>query len=450
MAAATTTTNLSGSGDLQTPTLESEQADLLQRISEHGGYAYVRMASLAASGDFRAAEAARELAWEQLHSGPWHSVLPVWRDAYSMACIHVAKFHHKSGEFKEALRVLDLGLIMGGSLLRRDLDSGIEQISQALANSATDVELSGGRLVGEEFNLAEALQVLPKGSLSSRTVMRRTGLSLEGFLCDYLLSGFPVVISDCMAHWPARTRWNDIDYLQRVAGDRTVPVEDSDAANCMKMVLILLILVDILQQVGKNYLCSEWKQELITFSQFLERIHSTQLTSAGPTYLAQHQLFDQACMNYSCLGGSYWIITIRELRKDILIPDYCFAGGGELRSLNAWFGPAGTVTPLHHDPHHNILAQVVGRKYVRLYPASISEELYPHAESMLSNSSQVDLDCIDEKQFPKALDMEFLDCILEEGEMLYIPPKWWHYVRSLTTSFSVSFWWSESPSSPLS
>lgn len=41
------------------------------------------------------------------------------------------------------------------------------------------------------------------------------------------------------------------------------------------------------------------------------------------------------------------------------------------------------------------------------------------------------------------LDLEFVDCILEEGEMLYIPPKWWHYVRSLTTSFSVSFWWSE-------
>lgn len=49
---------------------------------------------------------------------------------------------------------------------------------------------------------------------------------------------------------------------------------------------------------------------------------------------------------------------INELRDDICIPDYCFVGGGELQSLNAWFGPAGTVTPLHHDPHHNILAQV--------------------------------------------------------------------------------------------
>lgn len=55
---------------------------------------------------------------------------------------------------------------------------------------------------------------------------------------------------------------------------------------------------------------------------------------------------------------------------------------------------------------------------------------------------KVDLDNIDEEEFPKVVDLEFMDCILEEGEMLYIPPKWWHYVRSLTTSFSVSFWWS--------
>lgn len=64
-------------------------------------------------------------------------------------------------------------------------------------------------------------------------------------------------------------------------------------------------------------------------------------------------------------------------------------------------------------------------------------------DTHLKSCLKVDLDNIDEKEFPNILDLEFQDCILEEGEMLYIPPKWWHYVRSLTTSFSVSFWWSD-------
>jgi lysine-specific demethylase 8 len=37
--------------------------------------------------------------------------------------------------------------------------------------------------------------------------------------------------------------------------------------------------------------------------------------------------------------------------------------------------------------------------------------------------------------------VEYLDCVLEEGEVLYIPVGWWHYVRGMSVSFSVSFWW---------
>lgn len=72
---------------------------------------------------------------------------------------------------------------------------------------------------------------------------------------DYFLSASPVILSDSMVHWPARVKWNDIDYLKKVAGSRTVPVE-----------------------VGKNYLSTEWKQELITFSEFLERIQTNDNT----------------------------------------------------------------------------------------------------------------------------------------------------------------------------
>ncbi|KAH7674094.1 [histone H3]-lysine-36 demethylase protein [Dioscorea alata] len=332
---------------------EESRTSLLRRITEEGGFAFVSSAEKAAAGDLRAADAAREMAWEQLHSGPWNEVVPAWRDAYAMACLHVAALRDGAGDRSEAIRALDMGIIMGGPLLRPDLDAALQRIMAQPLPEVSERQDSPERLVCEEdskgLDLTEVLRILPKKSLSCKIVEKRSSLSLERFVSDYFLKGCPIIISGYIDGWPARTKWKDIEYLKRIAGDRTVPVE-----------------------VGQNYLCSEWKQELITFSQFLERIVSADCPSKL-TYLAQHPLFDQ----------------IKELRNDIMIPDYCFAGGGELQSLNAWFGPPGTVTPLHHDPHHNLFAQVVGRKYIRLYPSSVSEELHPYVESMLSNSSQV-------------------------------------------------------------
>lgn len=56
-------------------------------------------------------------------------------------------------------------------------------------------------------------------------VAKMSALSLEGFLREYFQPGFPVLISDGMAHWPAIKKWKSMDYLQKVAGDRTIPVE---------------------------------------------------------------------------------------------------------------------------------------------------------------------------------------------------------------------------------
>ena len=47
------------------------------------------------------------------------------------------------------------------------------------------------------------------------------------------------------------------------------------------------------------------------------------------------------------------------------------------------------VTPAHTDPHHNLLAQVVGRKYVRLYAPPDLPRLYPFTSGLTTNTSQV-------------------------------------------------------------
>lgn len=140
-------------------------------------------------------------------------------------------------------------------------------------------------------------------------------------------------------------------------------------------------------------------------------------------YLAQHPLFEQ----------------IPALRGDIVTPDYCLTG--QLRSTNAWFGPAGTVTPLHTDPYHNLLAQVVGCKYVRLYSPHATPQLRPYTEGLTTNSSTIDLD--DAQAAAQLEGVPFWETLLRPGQVLYIPPGWWHYVKSLAVSFSVSFWWEQ-------
>jgi len=109
--------------------------------------------------------------------------------------------------------------------------------------------------------------------------------------------------------------------------------------------------------------------------------------------------------------------------------------------IHSWFGPKGTISPTHFDKYHNLLSQVFGRKYIRLYDENQSEFLYPHQDKILFNTSQVDVENPNLEKFPLFSKANFQECILETGEMLYIPPNCWHYVKSLDISFSVSFWW---------
>ena len=141
------------------------------------------------------------------------------------------------------------------------------------------------------------------------------------------------------------------------------------------------------------------------------------------------------------VGGVVVGVQITELKDDISIPVYCCLGEEEDVDINAWFGPRGTVSPLHQDPKHNFLCQVMGQKYVRLYAPEFTPQLYPHPSRLLANTSQVDCEHPDLDRFPKFTEAVFLECVLRPGDMLYIPPKHWHYVKSLSVSFSVSFWW---------
>lgn len=85
--------------------------------------------------------------------------------------------------------------------------------------------------------------------------------------------------------------------------------------------------------------------------------------------------------------------------------------------------------------------QVFGYKRIILYHPNDSSNLYPYDTRLLNNTAQVDPLNPNYEKWPNFIKAKGLMTYLKPGEMLYIPPKWWHHVTSLTSSFSVSFWW---------
>lgn len=114
---------------------------------------------------------------------------------------------------------------------------------------------------------------------------------------------------------------------------------------------------------------------------------------------------------------------------------------GEAAMSRVWLGPAGTISPLHRDPYHNVLCQVWGSKLVRMYRAEDSARMYPFPGGFLRNTSRVDAESPDADRFPLFDSTPRWEVILMPGDMLFLPAKTWHYVRATAPSLSVSYWW---------
>eukprot|EP00741_Cyanophora_paradoxa_P013861 tig00020710_g13379.t1 len=230
-------------------------------------------------------------------------------------------------------------------------------------------------------------------------------LGLEEFRQRFVQPKLPCILTGGIDGWPALERWRDPSYFVRLFGDETVPVE-----------------------VGGTYLDPQMRKESMTMAAFVERHLRGGAKETG--YLAQHQLFGQ----------------VPALREDIEVPGFVAAGRGDMHQVSAWIGPINTVSPLHRDPYENLLCQVVGCKRVVLYPPSQEPLLYPFRQLNLRNSSQVDVEKPDLDRFPLFAEAKGVTCEVHAGEMLYLPLRYWHYIRSVPVegagySATVTFWW---------
>ena len=116
----------------------------------------------------------------------------------------------------------------------------------------------------------------------------------------------------------------------------------------------------------------------------------------------------------------------------------CFKGA-RFEVPRLWFGPKGSLTPLHYDSRDNLICQYIGTKHLTLYPPSQIPWLYTRgfapAWSAVGDPRQPDL-----VKFPLFAKTKAVEVTLHAGEMLYLPARWSHFVMNLDTSLMVNFW----------
>jgi len=245
-------------------------------------------------------------------------------------------------------------------------------------------------------------------------------MSAARFFSEHLRRAEPVVIKGHLEEeqWEALSYFSDLRRLRREHGSRLVPVTRGSP------------LVDY---GGVSYVpLSRFIEEYLLPSNAAHEApvradaDADDNTRCAVAYMSQHHLFHQ----------------IPELQRLIAIPRFTI--GRTLSPLNAWLGTCGTVTSLHSDPGDNLLCQVAGYKYVRLY--SLEQTKFLYARTMLEKStnvfgtSPVRVEAPDLEKYPEFAQATYMEAVLAPGDMLFIPKRHWHYVRSLTTSFSVNIW----------
>ncbi len=233
-----------------------------------------------------------------------------------------------------------------------------------------------------------------------QSVPRRHKLSRGQFLNEYLSTSRPVIITGMMDDWPALQKWN-LDFFAENFGDREVEIQFG-------------------RNSGENYEVEKHKY----VKKFAMRDYVEMVRNAGKTndfYL-------------TAVNNSSNKTVLPELWNDIVqIPEYLDAKNPHNGFL--WFGPTGTITPFHHDLTNNFMAQVVGRKRVKIAP---SWDM-PVMRNTYHVFCEVDGRVAPPQTNPPINEPQILECILNPGELLFLPIGCLHFVEGLEVSVTVSF-----------
>lgn len=121
-----------------------------------------------------------------------------------------------------------------------------------------------------------------------------------------------------------------------------------------------------------------------------------------------------------------------------VLPQYFENQTGE--EMRIWFGAAGQKSLIHNDNYHNLNVQAFGRKAFLLFAPDQYPFLYTQCHSKSCWISPVNPQEPDFERFPLLRDAQGYECVLEKGEVLFIPKFWWHQATAKTTCINVNSW----------
>lgn len=204
--------------------------------------------------------------------------------------------------------------------------------------------------------------------------------AMDCFYNDYFLKEQAVVVEGAARLMPAFTRWTD-DYLRQIMGEERALVRLPDRR------FARMRFADIL-----DYLAAPEKYN----------------SSIGTIYLTDYMIWP----------------TMGDERRITLAPDAAcpLACGKQFAGWTALYaGPPNTASGMHQDVFetHTWLAELRGEKTWRL---CAPKDLQPGLGNRVNAFGDESIGC------------DVFEAILQPGDVIYLPPNWWHQVRNETTS----------------
>ena len=221
-------------------------------------------------------------------------------------------------------------------------------------------------------------------------------ITAEDFINNYVKPNKPVVIKKLSHQWPAYQKWN-LDYFAEEAGEVEVPLYNSEPAK------------------GKEY-----SRKPATKMKMKEYV---QLLKSGPT--------DLRIFFFNILQ------KCPQLTKDFSYPEIGLKFFKKLPVL--FFGGEGSRVLLHYDIDlaNNVHFNFHGKKDIILFPFDQRKYLY-HVPYSIVSLEEIEFDKPDYEKYPALKLAEGYRVTLQPGETLFIPSMYWHYMRYLTPSISMT------------